>query len=567
MLIGRTYRFVLLLMLSFVACQVHAQVKSGNIQTIEGKKYYIHRIEKGQSLYAISKLYSVSVDELYRINPALKSGAKAGQEIKVPHGDSPAPPTATVAATGSVTPIDTNKYVTYKTQKSETIYSLSKKFKLTEAQLLKYNPSLSAGLKEGQLLIVGEKKKRVYVKEPREIKQISIAKETPTTVVIPDTVLQAVISKPKKQLYNVALILPFRIEQTLALDLNDLARTNSNFPPIPGLAIDFYLGFKRAVDSLTTAGFSVNIQLFDVDDKDTAKIFQLSESPQFKELDMIFGPLYANGFKTIAKKAKEFFIPVISPITTQNKILYENICISKTNPSQFTLLESLAMYCMDSLVKENTNIILMALNDKDRKEMAFVNAFRQYYNDMQKLRGKLPKDTIALIRGISNLKPAMKPDVPNVVVSLSNNQVFVIDFTTQLAVLGGIKNVTLCGWQNITEMDNIDQEYLNQLNFTFPHQFNITNYGSYSRLVDEYKNRMQTSPGEYFFIGFDIALYYLGNLKESGPDFAYNLDSKTAETNYMRFRFSRPDKQTGFDNRGVYIFKYDNYQLRKTGWK
>ena len=136
-----------------------------------------------------------------------------------------------------------------------------------------------------------------------------------------------------------------------------------------------------------------------------------------------------------------------------------------------------------------------------------------------------------------------------------------------MAIISDKKDVVLCGWQNTATIDNIDQEYLNQLHFTFPHQYNINNVAAYNSLIEQYKTIQASFPSEFYFIGYDIANFYLKNLKEQGPNFVFNLNNLSTETNYMRFKFYRPDNSTGFDNRGVYIFKYNNYQLQKTGWK
>lgn len=546
-----------------------AQTKSTNIQTIEGKKFYIHKIEKSQSLYAISKLYNTTIDNLYLVNPELKAGAKAGQEIKIPVTPLNATlssNTAVISSPTVATVIDTNKYVTHKILKGETVYSISRKYNLSEKQLTTFNPSLSQGLKEGQLLVVGEKQKKKPAKDLKEIKAAVAVKEPKALPVVIDSSLFKPVSKPKKNSYNVALILPFRADQTLAMDFSNLAKSSASFPQIPALAVDFYLGFKRAIDSLAGDDFKINLELFDIDDKDSAKLVQLANNPKFKDLDFIFGPVYANGFKSIARKAKEFSIPIVSPITTQNKILYNNNYISKTNPSQFTLLEGLADYCMDSLMTGNANLIL-ANSEKDKKEMAFVNAFKKYYNERQKALGKNVKDSVRVVKGIAGVKSAFNSNLNNVVVTLSNNQAFAADFTTQLALYADKKNCVLCGWQNISENDNIDQEYLNQLNYTFPHPYNLVNTASYKHIIDWYRSQQDSYPGEYYFIGFDIALYYLKNLKTTGPDFVHQLNTLSQETNYMRFKFTRPDLTTGFDNRGMYIFKYKDYQLYKTGWK
>lgn len=516
-------------------------------------------IEKKQSLYSISKLYNVSIEELYAINPELKNGAKFGQEIKIPF----APAAATTASTTPVQ-IDTNKYITYKVSKGETMYSLSKKFSLSEKQLLTYNPSLSQGIKEGQLIIVGEKKKTKGKDKP-PVPDYTV-KEDPAISLFDSTRFQNV-SKPKKEAYQVSLILPFKLDESESLDPTALARNKTPFPVVRALAVDFYLGFKKAIDSLSAPGFSVNLQLLDVDESDSVRLAQFTNGPQFTANDLIFGPLYANGFKTISKRSAEAHVPIVSPITQQNKILYNNINVSKTNPSQYTLLESLTDYCMDSLLNTGANLVVVSLNDKDKREVQYISALRSYFNGRQATAMKPLTDTLRIVKGINGIKAAYKPGVKNIAVVLSTSEVSITDFVTQLSIFANDKDFTLCGWQNVTEMDNIDQEYLNQLHYTFPHQFNLINTAAYAPIAGYYKQLQDVAPSEYFFIGFDVAYYYLQNLKVNGPDFVYRLDQLPMETNYMRFKYYRPDLVTGFDNRGVYIFSYKDYQLHKTGWK
>lgn len=538
-----------------------AQTKSTETQTIDGKTFYIHKIEKGQSLYSITKLYNVTLDELYFHNPELKTGVKANQEIKIPSSFTAiktVTTTPTNTNTSSSYQVDTLKYFTYKITKGETVYSITKKFNLSEAQLNAFNPNLAQGLKDGQVIAISERNRRKNVKETIEVKQ---------TIVSIDTTKAKIITKSTKTSYNLALVLPFKLDQTLALDMPTLAKNKTNFPIVSSYAIDFYLGFKNAIDSLTSKDFEINLELYDEDEKDSLKHTQLLSELKTKQIDFIFGPLYANGFKSIAQKAKELSIPIITPITQQNKMLYNNVYASKTNPSQYTLLESLADYCIDSLVTSNTKLFLVSSFQKDPKEIAYVNAFKKYYNEKQKLLGKSAKDTVTIVKGLEGIKSGYLPNAKNIIVTLSTNQVFIADFTTQLAIFSDKKDVVLCGWQNTTTIDNIDQEYLNQLRFTFPHQYNINNIAAYNSLIEHYKTIQESYPTEFYFIGYDIANYYLKNLKEWGPNFVFNLNNLSTETNYMRFKFYRPDNSTGFDNRGVYIFKYNNYQLQKTGWK
>lgn len=558
--------FVLLTLIC-LHINLKAQIKSTKIENIDGKKFYIHKIEKSQSLYAISKLYNVSIEEIYLLNPILKNGIKAYQEIKIPSTTNASATVNNVATNTNVANIDTNKYITHKVIKGETVYSICNKFGINDKQLNQYNPSSSQGLKEGQLLIVGEKNKKKVNVAPNFNKPQYIVKEAKQTNAIVDSSIFKPISKPKKASYNIALILPFRLDEIINLDINELVKNKNNFPNVPGLAFDFYLGFKRACDSLRSKDFELQIQIFDIDDKDSLKLVEFANNPKFKNYDMIFGPLFAGGFKNIAKKAKEFHIPIISPLTEQNKILYNNIYVSKTNPSKYTLLENLADFCLDSLRIPDANTILLMPSDKEKKELQFAIAFKKYYNDRVRLMNKTSKDTLTIIKDYTKIKDNLKSNLPNVIITLSTNEVFIADFTTQLGILSDKKDVTLCGWESLRSMDNLDQNYLNQLKFTFPCQYNLTNVFRYDTLMTDYRASQNTLPSEYFLIGFENAYYYLKHLKEIGPDFVNNLTNYSYESNYMRFKFFRPDITTGFDNRGVYIFRYNNFQLQKTGWK
>lgn len=49
--------------------------------------FIYHTVEKQQTLYAISKLYGITVDELNKANPELSEGLKIGQQLKIPQSN------------------------------------------------------------------------------------------------------------------------------------------------------------------------------------------------------------------------------------------------------------------------------------------------------------------------------------------------------------------------------------------------------------------------------------------------------------------------------------------------
>lgn len=606
-------------LLVFTCCMlafgVKAQTKSTEIKTINGKKYYIHKVEKSQSLYAIARIYGIDVNSILAENDDAIDGLKPGQELKIPF-ESLLP---------KQTPsIDTNKYVYHKIAKGETVYAITRKYGIDEKKLQSFNPGMSNGIKEGDYLIVGEKKKSsgnknsvstvtiatvspdeyithtvsqgetLYgiskrynvpaetiisfnpeakdglkngqiVKIPVVKKNVTEMNTTSTFTAETNTTTITEIAKPKKDSYEIGLFLPFKLNEAEMLNVDELARTKAPFPNTQSLALDFYAGFKKAVDSLRAKDFEVNIHLFDMEDRDSAKVEALCRSAEFKSLDAIFGPLYLSSFKVVATHAKNNQIPIVSPVIQQNKILYKNNLASKVTPSQYTLIEGLAGFCADSLMASHHLILVNATS----KDASYNRAFKDKFNENLLKQNKTLKDSIVEVKGIAGVKGAYKPDKPNVVILFTNNQVYLQDFITQLYVFAGDKkDVTLMGFESVTNIDNLDQEYLNALHYHFASSDHLQYTDSLTApLVKEYQAIYFSDPSDYYFEAFDIGMYYLGNLKSLGPDIFLKLDQYPASGISIDFKYYRPDAETGFENRGHSIYRYSNYKLQRTGWK
>lgn len=607
------FNFALALLLGFSSCATLAQTRSTNIQTINGKKFYIHKVEKGQSLYAIAKAYNMDVNAILAENDDAIDGIKNGQELKIPLESS---------SVKQANPIDTNKYVYHKVLKGETIYFITKKYNINEAQLKTLNPGLVNGLKEGDFVAVMLKKSGATTKpidtfsnnvsgfqgtatsytvqqsetlygisKKFNISQDDILKWNPEAKdgikqgqilkllvggTIPAVATSSVVTDPtvskdtlpinsvKKQKYQIGLFLPFKFDQNEAIIVEDIVRAKASFPSMQSLALDFYAGFKAAVDSLTSNNFDVNVNIYDTEGRDSARIETICKSPEFKKLDIVFGPLYLSGFKIVSQYAKMQGIPVVSPVIQQNKILYQNKLVSKVTPSLYTLIESMSDYCSDSLMA-TANIILV---NSTAKDMSYIKAFKNKYNANLSKYGKTLKDSVIGAKGFAGVKTAFVPNKKNVVILLTSNQVYVQDFITQLAAFSDNKDIILMGFSSLSNLDNLDQEYLNKLQFHFAD----AGYIDYTQplvqqLTKNYQSIYTADPSEYYFKGFDVANYYLSNLQKEGLGFFLELDKFPHTGISTGFKFYRPDNETGFENRGVSIYKYSNYKLLKLGWK
>ena len=107
----------------------------------ENQSYFLHTIEKGQSLYSISKMYNVTTSDIIRLNPGCDEKIYAGQTIKIPTGK------------------ESQKGETFHTiQAGETLYKLTTMYNVSAKDICEANPGLSAeNFRIGQVIVIPAK--------------------------------------------------------------------------------------------------------------------------------------------------------------------------------------------------------------------------------------------------------------------------------------------------------------------------------------------------------------------------------------------------------------------------
>lgn len=60
-------------------------IDSLRLETINGKQYIIHQIDEKETLYSISRKYNVPITAILEVNPAADGGLATGQLLKVPY--------------------------------------------------------------------------------------------------------------------------------------------------------------------------------------------------------------------------------------------------------------------------------------------------------------------------------------------------------------------------------------------------------------------------------------------------------------------------------------------------
>jgi len=350
------------------------------------------------------------------------------------------------------------------------------------------------------------------------------------------------------------LFLPFHFEGLEVLNVDELVMNKQGFPASSQLALDIYEGLQQAADSIKTTDFSIEFKLYDSGEIDSLATLKLTKTDEFKSLDLIIGPLYNSPFKIISCEAKKQQIPCVSPLTQQNKVLFDNVFTSKIIPSNNTLLQGLAYYCLDSLSKQNVVLI----NNGSVKDAQNIKSFKFYYNQ----KGK---DTLNEVRGVVGAKAAYKADKINYYIVLSENEAFISEVLTQLNMFSDKKeNIRVIGLRKWISFDNLDLEYFNKFSFMYAAPYFVDAEKPFTQKLNAaYIQKYNANAEDFYYLAADAGLYYFNLLKLMGSSFSVVLDDMPKKGTSIDFNFTHPNNGTGFENQSVQIIRYMDYKLKK----
>ena len=114
-----------------------------------------HIVEAKETLYSIAKKYGVTVDEIIKQNPKSKDGKlDIGEVLIIPNNQKNSPKIEDKK--------EEKKLGKIYLQPKQTIYSITKQYKITEAQLRKLNPDLDNHMKIGDAVVLPEENIKKY---------------------------------------------------------------------------------------------------------------------------------------------------------------------------------------------------------------------------------------------------------------------------------------------------------------------------------------------------------------------------------------------------------------------
>jgi len=146
-----------------------------SFSTCKAQKFTTHAVKKGETLESIAQQYNVTPYTILQLNKEIKQGdaLRANTILVIPKGG-----TATASSSrpelnnqnkdSDIQELDEEEpigFTSYRVRRKETLYSISKRFNITEEDIKKYNPVLySSGLQKKMSLKI-PKYRRVRTKE------------------------------------------------------------------------------------------------------------------------------------------------------------------------------------------------------------------------------------------------------------------------------------------------------------------------------------------------------------------------------------------------------------------
>jgi LysM repeat protein len=509
--------------------------KSNNKINVNGSIVYIHKVEQGQTLYAISKAYNVLIADIEASNDSLKSGLKAGMELKIP--------TLSDNKNKTISLDNSGKFILHTVEKKQTLYFISKKYNLNPEDIQKANPEISQGLKEGMVIKIPQK----------EIKTI----EPPVIPILKEPRVEKKGNEKPLSGIHVNLFLPFYLNQNDSLiNKESLVETDELFSKsIPG--VEFLSGFQIACDSIIKLGTKVNINIYDTP-ADSSAAASFFANKQFKNAALWVGPFHSHAASSAAKAVKNSNTLLILPYSSPNKVLLGNENVLKITPSLPTGMENLSLQLIDK--NKNTQFILVhnALN----KEMQIVDLIKKTFKAQN---NDSIKEIIYKTVGLKGLTGALSKSKNNMIIVASSDQAFVTDLFNKLKVLDTKEyKISVTGMDTWINYDNLDINMIQKLNLQIPANSHINYTDTTTNIfIKSYREKYNTEPGKYSFSGYDAAMYFIPLLIKYGNGAIDKIESTKKTCLSTSFDFKKTGDDSGFENQSVFILRYEDFELKK----
>ena len=555
------------------------EMSENQAKQMDVSEYSVHPVVSGETLFSLEQRYGVSHDDMLKFNPSLANGLKAGMKLKIPAKTA-------AAAVPVVEPVSAPNDVAmskYKVEKGETLFSLAARFGVDVADIKKANPSLfSRSLETGEIILIPQQSSAKTQNEGKTeasqtVSVIEINSEPPQDC---DPI------SAKKMKYKAALLLPLylagnenpeptSINKALLMSKISIAKqvvVNPSDTTVVqnGVNIDqkavgfleFYEGALIAMDSLQRKGMNVELYVFDVSNQ--KMINALVQMDEFRDLNLIIGPVYPELQETVASFAAKNRIPMISPLASNGNFEQNNSWYFKVNPSREYQVEQTASYVAEEL--RDKNFILLQLSGNSNSADAQLAKLCKEKLAVDAKKNKFHEYNLQQL-GINALKPLLADSAENIFIIPTDNEAQVSVAVTNLTALAEHYNIVLLGTQTLPKLRSIQTENYHRIRLRYLSPYLIDyNRHQVRRFVGQYREMFAAEPTQFSFQGFDVTYYFMSALYRYGRDFRNCLPDYHMELTQMNFNFEKVAPMGGFTNHSLFVTGYErNFDVLNLG--
>lgn len=533
---------------SVLKIPVMAEIKTAGTQ----QEFIYHTVEKKQSLYSICKQYGLPESEIIKYNPGVKNGLKAGSILKIPVGEAPKPDKQ-----------DT-EFIYHTVKQNETLYSMSTLYGVDMEMLVKYNPKLKNKPVPGQIIRVPKIAEYMQNNDVETALQPVQGPESEVKDLKDYTDCNTYVYKTGT-VFKVALLLPLNINDNLTLSAQmksnpDKVQLYKNSNDI----FEFYLGTLMALKEFQREGKSAEFYVYDTE-RSLTTTQNILNNPELKTMDLIIGPLYTDNVAKASQWARANKIAMVSPFAQNKELLNENPYLFQYTPSGATLVAGTADY-FASL--GNASVIVIHNGTKaelDKIQLYKNNLSRSYFSN--KNVPDMPfKEIDYRSGGINRVAEALSLYKTDIILIPSTNEVFITNVINQLATIqrNTRSKIILFGSKTWENYGNLDTEFLQSMNFHYcePSYINY-NDPKVKDFISEFKSRYNVEPGLFGINGYDCAKYFLNKLATGGKYFEFCVSDKQHGLG-SEIEFKRVNDNGGFENQASQVLKYgEDFNLEK----
>ena len=520
--------------------------KNATVQNNSEKKpkleFTEHKVDKKQTLFAISNKYGVSQEDIRKYNPEIENGLHEGMALRIPKQtkeESKQEVEKIVPEKAEKTVIqerktDKKSFIIHIVEPDETLYSISRRYKVEVADLVAINPAsavkLSIGTelkvpaKEGALLI---QKKETTTNTPKQNLDINTLLSNNLTV----------SSSNKSKIIRIAFLLPFMLDQ----DKKDASVDRF---------VDFYAGALLAIKAAKQKGISMEIYTYDTE-KSEEKLNEVLSNSELKTMDLIIGPAFTNQVSLIGDFAKENRISTLIPFSSKVSDIESNPYLFQFNPGNETEL-NVATELFTGKYK-NMHIIfaeIPGISSLDEGKI-WVDGLKKELKKGNKSYSTLQLSTSDL----ADFSSVLKSNGKNLIIFNTDKFAYVSPFIAALKTLPSQYSIVLFekyNWKNQAE------KLPSGLYFSpFTTAINSEKLDKYNKEFTYYFGKaISKELPRYDLLGYDLSAYFISVINKYGNKFNNKIGSYNFSDGLQsKPQFERTSNNSGFVNQQVYTIE------------